>query len=357
MAIDEKSNSEHEEDLLDLLTHPGGENVRHWINYAKGANYFFTKAKHGNVSELYEKVCYHYNIHPAFQVELDKAREGVEKSFEIQEMLKEKFGFTQKKYFKNKKGLMDLIYKEQPKDYYSAKTHSFALLLNLPTKCFKEKSQGFVNTIPFSTLDLIYITHDSMLKEEDYIPTLDSLCIKYNAFNQDTIYRNKFFDFIPGGKEVVPNHELKHIIDGLLDKLNLGECCEFSAALYSEGPNRNHLYRDLKELKKNHAEIEEEGYGELDYLNMEIENLENFPFDLLGKIRKQGVSYRDFSFIISLHNAFSLQDMIEGMHDYLAENPIDTKSYGLDSKKDNLSVIEHYERLLVKGFYEEIFQE
>lgn len=328
-----QTNAKYEEDLLDLVCSSGDDNLRHLINYSKGANYFFTNVKQGNVSELYEKVCHIYEIHPALQSEFDKARQGVEKSFEIQQMLKERFGFTQKKYFRDKKGLMNLIYGEQPNGYYSAKTYSFALLFNLPKNVFKENSKGFISSYGPATLEKINLSHDLLSAGNDYIPSLDALCIKYNAFDKSSVNRSCFFNLlneIGVIDKITYEHELKHIIDGMFSKLHTSECFEFTAGLYSEGPIKKQLRRDIDQLREEEEELSKIEIGSFDDKNNplleDIEALENFPFDLLGKIRNQGLSHRDLSFLISLYNAFDVGQLLEDTHDYLSKNPINTKN-------------------------------
>ncbi len=320
--------------------------VERLIDGARVLNEFFgslIKEPSANPKEVVKEVSTKYNLTENQKRKLGRVTSRVTKATEIVDYLKDKYGVTRQGTFRNKNGLYREIYGEKPpKEIFSAKPFSFAIGFYLPTRYFDENTLGATPDEPFV---LNQFQRSFYKKEQKFNPTALSFKVNYRRLPVKQLKEptDKILQVLfpkhdvkkyatERRKYVVKQHELKHVLDGLL---GLPYARELSASLFAGGQEietQHNLLKDVNRAQES-LEVALQRYERLKQLNPSQFILDNeqklidgykklikdikVSVELAQKIAKKDLDHKVLSYIIATTPVKRLKHRLELVDDYL----------------------------------------
>lgn len=319
------------------------------IDGAKALNDLFKETfidNSTNPNEFYKDLSSKYELTKNQKEYLKKVASRVSKAKEIVEYLKEKYGVRKDDYIKDKKGLYKLMFeKDPPKTYFSAKAHPFVIEFYLPQNLFDKGIGGNAGSGNRYPLDYI-LNHNlkQIKKGKTNYESLRALTFKVNnGIARSKSDRLKFLYKALGvniKKFHIEQHELKHIIDDLIDSQQL-QTKEISAYLFTGEIDPLIINKDIKPLRKNLDESITR-YKKLKELNSpqcildnekdlikikawKIKQVKNFPISTVERINENGLGTDVISYIVATTNLNNLAKRIKLVDEHLEKNTIKEK--------------------------------
>ena len=324
-----------------------------------------------------------YELTDSQRVKFDVITSRIESACKIVDYYKNKYGVTQKGMFRDKNRLYKSVFHENPpSSYFAARPFGFAIAFYLPENRFSTDVGGRVSSNRLVIDSVLDGNLANISKGNDPNLDISSIVIhinyrklrnlKFCSLPNDRNAEKLFNDlFSQEYRELVPRHELRHVIDNLIEGPavifddNPSQISihgrydsiynELSASLFEieskkiRKRSERELKRDaerekkyfrrmqdkyaarLKSLRKMQAPSSLIGIVEKSLRHLKedydsvFKHINNFPVQLLEELRNRNFYPSALSFLISTTPYTKLPHRLKLIHEYLVKNPIPNK--------------------------------